>query len=124
MSDFIEKENMGTVLKDVTSQPEDASDSALASKAAKNKEASEAARAKGWTEPAEYDYSKYVAEDATATATVPAVVPEENLPEWAAGAAKYEWNDEFGDIGPANPELEKMLFHNDYINRTGLKLST
>ncbi|KAI4202786.1 MAG: hypothetical protein LQ350_002284 [Teloschistes chrysophthalmus] len=32
-------------------------------------------------------------------------------PSWAANAARYEWSGEFGDIGPADETLEKMLFH-------------
>jgi ATP-dependent RNA helicase DDX3X len=30
-------------------------------------------------------------------------------------------SEEYGDIGPPNPELEEMLFHNEYINRVGIK---
>lgn len=30
--------------------------------------------------------------------------------EWAINAARYEWNDEYGDLGPKIPELEAMLF--------------
>ncbi|KAL8688405.1 MAG: hypothetical protein Q9218_005673 [Villophora microphyllina] len=32
-------------------------------------------------------------------------------PSWAANAARYEWSDEYGDVGPEDKELEKMLFH-------------
>ncbi|KAL8667200.1 MAG: hypothetical protein Q9202_000772 [Teloschistes flavicans] len=32
-------------------------------------------------------------------------------PSWAANAARYEWSDEFGDVGPEDKALEKMLFH-------------
>lgn len=32
-------------------------------------------------------------------------------PSWAANASRYEWSDEFGDVGPEDKELEKMLFH-------------
>ncbi|KAF9889873.1 hypothetical protein FE257_006963 [Aspergillus nanangensis] len=91
----------------------------------KNAEAATAAREKGWGEPAEYDYTVYNAgplgpqpgEESTTTAH-----PTDDLPEWAASAAKYEWNDEYGDVGPENADLEKMLFRNEHINRTGLKL--
>ena len=30
--------------------------------------------------------------------------------EWSIGAARYEWSDEYGDLGPQIPELEEMLF--------------
>ncbi|PWY92862.1 DEAD/DEAH box RNA helicase [Aspergillus heteromorphus CBS 117.55] len=85
----------------------------------KSTEAANVAREKGWVAPEGYDYNKY-------TSVAPPVQPEgegdDALPEWAGKAAKYEWKDEFGDVGPQNTELEEMLFRNDYINRTGLKI--
>lgn len=39
---------------------------------------------------------------------------DENVraPEWYADAAKYEWNEDYGDgVGPRIEELEKELFH-------------
>jgi ATP-dependent RNA helicase DDX3X len=102
-----------------------------------NVEAAALAREKGWAIPQEYDYKTYnstekekpkpaepveIAEGEEnakgAEGTKEAVIAE---PEWASGAAKYEWSDEYGDIGPPNPELEKMLFHNELFNRAGLK---
>ncbi|KAL9596039.1 MAG: hypothetical protein Q9219_006055 [cf. Caloplaca sp. 3 TL-2023] len=35
----------------------------------------------------------------------------DTIPSWAANARRYEWSDEFGDVGPEDPELEAMLFH-------------
>ncbi|KAL8846889.1 MAG: hypothetical protein Q9221_008055 [Calogaya cf. arnoldii] len=32
------------------------------------------------------------------------------VPEWAANATRYEWKDEYGDVGPEDPQLEQMLF--------------
>ncbi|OXV06411.1 hypothetical protein Egran_05822 [Elaphomyces granulatus] len=83
-----------------------------------NAEAAAVAREKGWVPPEKYDYSKY-----TTVASGGPVEGEANneAPEWASNAAKYEWNEEYGDIGPPNPELEEMLFHNEYINRVGIK---
>ena len=83
-----------------------------------NAEAAAVAREKGWVPPEKYDYSKYI--------SVPSGEPVESegnieAPEWASGAAKYEWKEEYGDIGPPNSELEDMLFHNEYINRVGIK---
>jgi ATP-dependent RNA helicase DDX3X len=90
----------------------------------KNIEASALAREKGRVEPKDYDYEKYVT-----------VIPsekhvengensqnEQSIPEWAAKTAKYEWNDEYGDVGPENPHLEEQLFRAEFINRTGLKI--
>ncbi|OJJ44234.1 hypothetical protein ASPZODRAFT_18425 [Penicilliopsis zonata CBS 506.65] len=85
-----------------------------------NAEAAALAREKGWNAPEKYDYSKYII-----GAPKPGEGPEPGqLPEWAASAAKYEWSDEYGDVGPANEELEEMLFRNEYINRAGMKLAT
>ncbi|KAL8922796.1 MAG: hypothetical protein Q9208_004921 [Pyrenodesmia sp. 3 TL-2023] len=33
-----------------------------------------------------------------------------DVPEWAANARRYEWSDEFGDVGPKDEQLEKILF--------------
>jgi ATP-dependent RNA helicase DDX3X len=76
-------------------------------------EAAALAREKGWTEPEKYDYEKYAQ---------PPPRDAEPAPEamiWGARAAKYEWKDEYGEIGPPNEELEKMLFHGEHINRAG-----
>lgn len=44
----------------------------------------------------------------------------ENLPIWASNAKKYEWSDEYGDVGPEFRDLELQLFHGEHINRTGI----
>lgn len=38
---------------------------------------------------------------------------------WLSDAAVYQWDDEFGDVGEPNPELEKMLFDDDNLQRAG-----
>ncbi|KAL8842083.1 MAG: hypothetical protein Q9170_000687 [Blastenia crenularia] len=35
----------------------------------------------------------------------------DEVPTWAANARRYEWSDDYGDVGPADDELEKMLYH-------------
>ncbi|KAL8873133.1 MAG: hypothetical protein Q9174_001349 [Haloplaca sp. 1 TL-2023] len=35
----------------------------------------------------------------------------QEAPSWAADAHRYEWSDDFGDVGPEDKELEQMLFH-------------
>ncbi|GAB1213842.1 hypothetical protein ATERTT37_002995 [Aspergillus terreus] len=89
--------------------------------------AANAAREKGWVEPEQYDYAKY-----TAGPPLPKIEEEgsfeaagepQDVPEWAHKAAKYEWKDEYGDVGPEIPELEEELFRSDFINRQGLKLN-
>ncbi|KAI4120469.1 MAG: hypothetical protein LQ338_007000, partial [Usnochroma carphineum] len=37
----------------------------------------------------------------------------DEAPEWAANAARYEWSDEFGDVGPPDDQLEAVLFRDD-----------
>ncbi|WEW57452.1 ATP-binding RNA helicase [Emydomyces testavorans] len=80
-----------------------------------NVEAAALAREKGWAEPQRYDYAAYTAsyqpgEDPS---------PDSNAPAWASTAAKYEWKDDYGDVGPRNEELEQVLFRDEYINRAG-----
>ena len=61
-----------------------------------------------WTEPQKYDYDAYNAKGKEEIAE-----SELNLPDWAHGAVKYEWSDEYGDVGPEFKELERALFGDD-----------
>ncbi|XHG09393.1 hypothetical protein AWENTII_012455 [Aspergillus wentii] len=109
--DNFDVSEMSTALKDVTNQQNN-----------KNPEAATIAREKGWTAPEGYDYTKYTAEPLPKPAEEQEQGEQGELPEWAAKATKYEWKDEFGDVGPHIPELEEMLFRSEFINRAGLKL--
>lgn len=97
--------------------------------------------AKDWSsiKPVEYDYPLYNAatreeREAAEKAINERYAVEKNeledeqftadVPLWASNAVKYEWDDEYGEVGPAHPELEKQLFRDRYINRAGTKLST
>lgn len=60
-----------------------------------------------WTAPVAFDYQGF---------------NEAGFTEWAGNAARYEWKDEYGDVGPRNEELEKQLFQVDYISRAGHRL--
>ncbi|KAJ5114800.1 hypothetical protein NUU61_000559 [Penicillium alfredii] len=71
-------------------------------------ESARLARERGWAEPIPYDYQSYGNKDAR---------------DWAGIAARYEWQDEYGDVGPRNPDLEQQLFHHEYITRVGHKLA-
>ncbi|KAJ5738458.1 DEAD/DEAH box RNA helicase [Penicillium malachiteum] len=68
-------------------------------------------RAKGWANPTPYNYADFA---------------NRNADDWAGIATRYEWkaewNDEYGDIGPRNEELEKQLFEGDLITRAGTRL--
>ncbi|KAL4781795.1 P-loop containing nucleoside triphosphate hydrolase protein [Aspergillus varians] len=90
----------------------------------KNAEASAIAREKGWVAPEGYNYEKYTtAPSLDRPAENGEDLQDEAVPEWAANAAKYEWNDEYGDVGPQNLRLEEQLFRSEFINRTGLKIA-
>ena len=79
-------------------------------------EAAAKARAYGFVEPIKYDYTLYgvkTGNEADGEAT--------SLPNfsWAASAAKYEYDEEYGEIGPRIPQLEQQLFTGEHIVRTG-----
>ncbi|KAH6671917.1 P-loop containing nucleoside triphosphate hydrolase protein [Halenospora varia] len=40
--------------------------------------------------------------------------------EWAGNAAVYEWKEEFGDVGPEFPQLEKQLFGSEFHVKAGI----
>ncbi|KAI1960380.1 hypothetical protein LOZ58_004103 [Ophidiomyces ophidiicola] len=75
-------------------------------------EAAALAREKGWAEPQRYDYAVYTTQPGDPSSDV-------NDSQWASNAVKYEWKDEYGDVGPRNEELEQMLFRDEYTNRAG-----
>ncbi|KAH9863379.1 hypothetical protein IAQ61_009656 [Plenodomus lingam] len=72
------------------------------------------ARAKeaGWNNQLPFEYDKILggtpAEDDTRDGAL-----------WLSDAAVYEWDDEFGDVAPTNPELEKVLFEEQNLQRAG-----
>lgn len=74
-----------------------------------NQEAAQKARAHGWIEPSNYDY-----EALASTKVEPST--------WASNAQKYEWKDEYGDVGPEDEKLEEYLFKNQHIVRKGAKM--
>jgi ATP-dependent RNA helicase DDX3X len=46
-------------------------------------------------------------------------VPTSSEAKWLSDAVIYQWDDDFGEIGPHNPELEKVLFEDDNLQRAG-----
>lgn len=66
------------------------------------------AREKGWTEPVPFEYAD--------------LANNKDHRDWAGIAARYEWKDDYGDVGPAVPELEDQLFRGELIARPGAKL--
>jgi hypothetical protein len=44
---------------------------------------------------------------------------EDELTAYAASSAVYEWDDEYGDVGPEIPQLEEQLYNNAFRLRQG-----
>lgn len=66
----------------------------------------ERARAAGWTETTAFDYQAFERSGG-------------NDIDWHGLARVYEWKDEYGDVAPRVPELEKELFGGEFQMRTG-----
>jgi ATP-dependent RNA helicase DDX3X len=110
--DSFDTQEMAAVLPD-TEEPKSRMDAAAAA----------VAREKGWVEPEKYDYAKYNAPPVRPVAEgAPTEVPafESDL-VWASDARKYEWKEEYGDVGPEDKDLEQQLFRGEFINRAGVK---
>lgn len=89
-----------------------------------NEAAKERVKEANWSIPQGFDYEKYNAGPRDKTAPAPETVePEGEASSWAANAAKYEWNDEYGDIGPEHELLQKMLFGDEHQVQQGEKFS-
>jgi len=41
--------------------------------------------------------------------------------QWAGNAAVYEWNEEYGDVGPRFADLEKQLFGSEFHVKAGIR---
>ncbi|KAI4165241.1 MAG: hypothetical protein LQ342_001109 [Letrouitia transgressa] len=65
-----------------------------------NLEASKRTKEAGWVDRVPYEYGN-------------------EAPTWAGNAARYEWKDDFGDVGPEDQELEKMLFKDEHRVEAG-----
>ncbi|TKA81621.1 hypothetical protein B0A49_01255 [Cryomyces minteri] len=72
------------------------------------------AREAGWAPTSAYDYDTYNASTKGDKDGLGEVGPA-----WASTAAKYEWNEEYGDVGPAVPALEAQLFNHEFVMRAG-----
>jgi ATP-dependent RNA helicase DDX3X len=96
----------------------------------------------GWVAKQAYDYAVYSKSNKELAADRTGVVQGEGeggqepeadvgvggvgglrLGEWASNAQIYEWNDDFGDVGPKFPELEKQLFGSENHVKAGIKFS-
>ncbi|KAF2795385.1 ATP-dependent RNA helicase DED1 [Melanomma pulvis-pyrius CBS 109.77] len=70
------------------------------------------ARDAGWNNPIPFNYTSVDGGEPAADDTRDGAV-------WLSDAAVYEWDDDFGDVGDKNPELEKMLFEGEERMRVG-----
>jgi ATP-dependent RNA helicase DDX3X len=76
----------------------------------------------GWVAKQEYDYDTYnkSSKELHDEGLAPGGLGAQ---DWASNAAKYEWDEEYGDVGPKFPELEKQLFGSEHCTRTGIEFS-
>ncbi|KAH8776950.1 P-loop containing nucleoside triphosphate hydrolase protein [Hyaloscypha finlandica] len=89
-------------------------------------------QAYGWAAPTKYDYETFNKTNKELEEAQASVQPTENQAEfggissgdWANKGALYEWKEEYGDIGPRFPELEKQLFASEFHVRSGIKFDT
>jgi len=70
------------------------------------------AREAGWNDPVPFNYE-------TVQGGQTEVDDTHDGAEWLSDAAIYQWDDDFGDVGHKNPELEKMLFEGPDRMRAG-----
>jgi ATP-dependent RNA helicase DDX3X len=82
-------------------------------------EAFKKARQHGWIAPTPFSYASASDNVADQSPTDKGNNHAYVEPQWAHEAAKYEWKEEYGDVGPKVPELEDQLFRNEQINRRG-----
>ena len=80
--------------------------------------ASATPQAHGWVEKSAYNYDVYTksskeVDEAKADYEANGV----EVGEWAGNAAVYKWDDDFGDVGPRFPELEKQLFGGEVMKQ-------
>ncbi|KAK4696807.1 hypothetical protein P7C71_g1167, partial [Lecanoromycetidae sp. Uapishka_2] len=90
-----------------------------------NEDVEKRVREANWTKPQAYDYKALQEAGAGGQRTSFAAgsTLAEDPQEWAAGAIKYEWSDEYGDVGPEHKELEVMLFGGEDRMQQGSEFS-
>lgn len=88
---------------------------------------------RGWDKPTPLDYEALQAKPSDLLTKVAADDEAEIIdtteqeienPGWASSAIKYEWKDEYGDLGPEIPELERQLFTKEGSSQMGEFMST
>ena len=107
---------MSDALKDVTN----AKSATPGAAPGPDPEAAAKAREQGWVPPQAYDYESYNSAGGNSTDQNETL---NDLPNWGHKAARYEWLEEYGDVGPANPELEETLFRGEHQQRFGTRFN-
>jgi hypothetical protein len=83
----------------------------------------------GWGPKVEYRYEAYnkSSKDHQATLFTDGDEATEDIGvggiargDWASNAQVYEWDQDYGDVGPEHPELEKQLFGGENHVRSGV----
>jgi ATP-dependent RNA helicase DDX3X len=75
-------------------------------------------QAAGWALPEAYNYAAY---NRTAKELHGEPTFREAAMDWASNSVRYEWSDEYGDVGPSVPDLERQLFGSEERVRTGIQ---
>jgi len=82
------------------------------------------AREAGWNEPTAFNYEASTAatreeREAATRAVLDRDAHSTDIPLWASAGVKYEWKDEYGEVGPQVPELERVLYKDQFQSRIG-----
>ncbi|KAF2752277.1 DEAD-domain-containing protein [Sporormia fimetaria CBS 119925] len=72
-------------------------------------------REKGWNDPMPYNY------EAGGIITEPSG-DQSAEPAWLCNAVVYQFDDEYGEVGPPDKELEAVLFQGEHIARAGTRI--
>ena len=114
MADSFDTNGMVSALNDVSNHQGAATTNGMDD--LKRQEAHALARDRGWVEPQGFDYAQY-----NATGKEAAAAEALQGSGWAHSAVKYEWLEEYGDVGPVVPQLEEQLFRSEFRNRRGMR---
>jgi hypothetical protein len=85
-------------------------------------EAKAKAKEHGWEEPVPYNYAVYNGSADRATDNLNGDIEHTvtfGESRWLSQAAVYEFDDEYGEVGPRNPALEQELYHDENRMITG-----
>ena len=81
-------------------------------------------RSCNWPKAVRYEYSVYnakpdEADESKESSEVKTLLEPKQEPDWLHNAAKYEWDDTYGEVGPEVPELEEQLFRGAHMVSRG-----